>query len=123
MIDNHWFTTFVLANTIQFMFGLIITGLSFSAYRSSGKASFRLSTLGFLCITIGGVLAPVYELGITRDYNISGMELLQLQIMEGMVIAVGLALLLLSVLKFNGRTTHQPHSDIDVHRRSERKEL
>lgn len=123
MIENHWFTTFVFANIVQFMFGLIITGLSFSAYRSSGKSSFRLSTVGFLFITIGGVLAPVYELGITQDYNITGLELLQLQIMEGTVIAVGLALLLLSVLKFNTRTKHQTHPDTDVYRHGDREEF
>ncbi|QLG27202.1 hypothetical protein HUG10_06445 [Halorarum halophilum] len=93
---------FLVANVLQFSVGIGITGLSYLAYRSSGgRPAFRNSTLGFLLITIGGVLAPVYQIWIKGDYSVSGRELLELQIMEGTLITIGLALLLYSIYSFN----------------------
>lgn len=92
-----WTNLFVVANVLQFAFGVAITGVSYYAYRSSGKKSLRNSTVGFLCITVGGVLAPVYELGVKADYHITAQELLKLQIIEGTVISLGIGLLLFSV--------------------------
>ncbi|QLG62145.1 DUF7521 family protein [Halorarum salinum] len=105
--------TYLVANLLQFTVGVAITGLSYLAYRSSGrKASFRNSTLGFLLITVGGVLAPVYQLWIKGDYSISGLELLELQILEGSLITVGLGLLLLSIYSYNADPLRAP-TDLD----------
>lgn len=102
------------ANLLVLGFGLAITAVSYSAYRASGRdPAFRNSTLGFLLITVGNVLAPIYELGIEEDYLITGNELLALGILEGVVIAVGLALLVLSVYA-NSQTSKQFRDDPDV---------
>lgn len=108
---------FLMANVLQFTVGAVITGLSYLVYRSSGgKTAFRNSTLGFLLITIGGVLAPVYQIWIKGDYSISGRELLELQILEGTLITVGLALLLYSIYGFNTRPKRVPADpDSDVY--------
>ena len=105
MIDLARLGVFLVANLLQFAVGIGITGLSFLAYRSSGgKPAFRNSTLGFLLITIGGVLAPVYQIGIKGDYSVTGRELLELQILEGTLITIGLSLLLYSIYSFNTRS-------------------
>jgi len=55
--------TFVLANLFTFGFGLVLTALSYVAYRSVGRSrSFRTSTVGFGLITLGGLAEPVYQL-------------------------------------------------------------
>lgn len=90
--------TFVLTNLFIFGFGATLTTLSYYAYRvNDRKPSFRLSTLGFAVLTVGGVVAPIYQLGIKGDYSISGRELLALQSLEGTFIAVGLGLLFYSI--------------------------
>lgn len=99
------FHVLVVANAFVVGLGLIITALSYATYRTNGRDPvFLASTLGFLLITVGGILAPVYEFGITGDYVISADELLRLQILEGSVIAVGLALLLASVVANSSRS-------------------
>lgn len=115
MIGVDWTNVFVIANVVQFAFGVAITGISYYAYRSNRrKESLRNSTIGFLCITVGGVLAPVYELGIKSDYNISAEELLKLQIIEGTVIGIGLAFLLISVYSYNTATDYRYHLEFEV---------
>jgi len=91
-------TLLIAASLVQFLFGITISALSYSVYRSNDdKTTFRNSTIGFILITIAGVLGPIYELGIQRDYHITGEELLALQVLEGTVMAIGLAYLLLSL--------------------------
>jgi hypothetical protein len=115
MTGIAWTNMFVIANVVQFAFGIAITGISYYAYRSNGRRkSLRNSTVGFLCITVGGMLAPVYEFGIKSDYNISAQELLRLQIIEGTVIGIGLAVLLLSVYGYNSGTDYQYHIELDM---------
>lgn len=115
MIDVSWMNLFVVANVVQFAFGVAITGISYWAYRSTGrKTSLRNSTVGFLCITVGGVLAPVYELGIKSDYSITAQELLKLQIIEGTVIGVGLAFLLVSVYSHKTGTDRRRRVEFEV---------
>lgn len=105
--------TFVVANVVQFAVGIAITGLSYLAYRSSGgKVAFRNSTIGFLLITVGGVTAPVYQLWIKGDYSVSGRELLELQILEGVLVTAGLGLLLLSIYSYNTDPT-RASTDLD----------
>ncbi|WP_336021611.1 DUF7521 family protein [Halobellus salinisoli] len=114
-MNMSWTNLFVLANILQFAFGVSITGISYWAYRSNGrKASFRNSTVGFLLITVGGVLAPIYELGIKSDYTITAVELLKLQIIEGTVIGIGLAFLLISVYSHSAGTDHYRSVQLDV---------
>lgn len=94
--------TFLVANLFVFGFGATLTTLSYYAYRVNGrKPSFRLSTIGFGVLTIGGVVEPVYQLGLKEDYSISGRELLALQTMEGIFVAIGLGLLFYSIYIHN----------------------
>lgn len=106
MSGHVLFLIFTVANLLLFAFGSLITGLSFLAYRSSGGTrSFRHSTIGFGLITLGGVIEPVYQLGVQRDPEISAQELLQLQALEGILIAGGLAFLFFSIYRYARGTT------------------
>lgn len=99
--------TFVFANLFVFGFGATLTTLSYYAYRQNNRStSFRLSTIGFGILTIGGVVEPIYQLGIRGDYMISGRELLALQSMENMFFAVGLGFLFYSIY------VHRNHQQI-----------
>lgn len=90
--------TFLLANLFVFGFGATLTTLSYYAYRvNDRKPSFRLSTIGFGVLTLGGVVEPIYQLGLKGDYLISGQELLALQSIEGVFVALGLGLLFYSI--------------------------
>lgn len=97
--------TFVLANLFVFGFGATLTGLSYWAYRSNASnPSFRYSTIGFGILTLGGIVEPIYQLGLRGDYMISGRELLALQTMEGVFVAAGLGLLFYSIYVHNTDT-------------------
>ncbi|MFB6353164.1 MAG: hypothetical protein ABEJ92_03670 [Halobacteriales archaeon] len=101
--------TFVLANLLVFGFGATLTTLSYYAYRVNGRpSSFRLSTVGFGVLTAGGLVEPVYQLGLKGgDYSVSGRELLAMQSIEGLFVAVGLGLLFYSIYIHN--TDAPPH--------------
>lgn len=104
--------TFVLANLFVFAFGATLTTLSYYAYRVNGrKPSFRHSTIGFGILTLGGVVEPIYQLGLRGDYMISGRELLALQSIEGAFVALGLALLFYSIYIHN---TDSPTGYVDT---------
>lgn len=106
--------TFVVANLFVFGFGATLTGLSYWAYRSNASnPSFRYSTAGFGILTLGGIVAPIYQLGIKRDYMISGRELLALQTMEGVFLAVGLGLLFYSIYIHNTGPKSENHDSHD----------
>ncbi|MFB6359786.1 MAG: hypothetical protein ABEH59_00525 [Halobacteriales archaeon] len=90
--------TFLIANLFVFAFGATLTTLSYYAYRTNDRRpSYRLSTIGFGILTLGGVVEPLYQLGYSGDYQISGRELLALQTMEGAFVAIGLGLLFYSI--------------------------
>lgn len=114
-MSRSWLSLFILANVFQFFFGAIITALSYSAYRSTGKQTFRTSTFGFLLITTGGVFAPLYEFGFKGDYDITARELLELQVIEGILFGAGLALLLFSIYRHTRRTATLTESEGDLH--------
>lgn len=94
--------SFLVANLFVFGFGATLTTLSYYAYRVNGrKPSFKLSTTGFGVLTIGGIVEPIYQLGLKVDYSISGRELLALQTIEGFFVAIGLGLLFYSIYIHN----------------------
>lgn len=97
--------TFLFANLFVFGFGATLTTLSYYAYRvNDRRPSFRLSTIGFGILTLGGIVEPLYQLGLKQDYLISGRELLALQTIEGAFVAAGLGLLFYSIYIHNTRT-------------------
>lgn len=103
--------TFLFANLFVFAFGATLTTLSYYAFRVNDREpSFRLSTFGFGVLTVGGVVEPVYQLGIKGDYSVSGRELLALQSIEGVFIAVGFGLLFYSIY-IHDTATKKTHVD------------
>lgn len=102
MADPPELWTFVAANLIVFGFGSLLTALSFIAYYSrSTSRTFRDATIGFGLITFGGVVEPVYQLGLKGDYHLAGRELLALQTAEGILMALGLGMLFYSIKGYN----------------------
>lgn len=97
--------TFAAANLLTFAFGAILTGLSYLAYRSSGRTeTFRNAALGFGLVTVGGAAEPVYQLLLKGDYHLGGRELLAVQTVEGALIGLGLGLLFYSIYRHGRRT-------------------
>lgn len=117
MAEPLEFWVFALANLFVFGFGSILTVLSYLAYRSrSGAPSFRNATLGFGIITIGGLVEPVYQLGVRGDYHLTGREMLAMQAIEGGLMAIGLGLLFYAIA---GYQRSSPPSTGSVHLRSD----
>lgn len=105
MIGPLSLSVLLLLNGVVFLFGCLITGLSYLAYRDAASPSaFRWSTLGFGMITLGCVVEPVYQFGFRRDFDIGTTELLRLQALEGVFIALGLILLFASVYGYGTRS-------------------
>lgn len=91
----------LVVNGLVFLFGCAMTGLSLAAYRATdGNDSYRWSTVGFALITVGCVVEPVFQYGIRRDWEITGVELLYLQAMEGAFFALGLGILFVSIYRY-----------------------
>lgn len=119
MAEPPEFWTYVLANFTVFGFGVVLTGLSFFAYRADpSRRSLRLATLGFGLLTVGGLVAPTYQLAIKGQYTLGGRELLAVQSVEGLFLAAGLGMLFWSVYRYSegGGLDHvERHEYIDPH--------
>lgn len=108
--------TFAAANVVSFVFGAVLTGVSYLAYRYRGRsASFLYATLGFGTITAGGLAEPVYQLGFKTDNTASGRELLALQTIEGLLVAAGLGLLFYSIYEYDRRVGSETRSGERLH--------
>lgn len=89
---------FVLANLGLFVVSSLLTLLTFVAYRQdNGQASYLIATSGFGFLVLGGLLAPMYELGVRGDYHLIGTELLWLQAGESILLMGGLGLLFYAI--------------------------
>lgn len=98
---------FVLANTGLFIVSSVLTGLSYLAYRRDGRSTYKFATIGFGFVVLGGLVEPLYQLGVRGDYNIAGNELLFLQTAEALLIASGLGILFYAITHYtaNGERT------------------
>lgn len=101
-MDNQpEFWVYVLANTGLFVVGSVLAGLSFLAYRrSDGERSYRLATVGFGFVVLGGLVEPFYLFIIQKNETITETEMLLLQAGEGTLLTFGLGAL------FYGITQH-----------------
>lgn len=91
---------FILANTGVFLISGVLLGLSFVAYRQShGQLSYRLAALGFGAVMLGGLVEPLYQLVVRGDTFVTQTELLWLQSSEGLLIAAGLGLLYVAIVR------------------------
>lgn len=88
---------FLFSNLVVLVFGSGMTALSLLAYRRSGTRSFRTAAVGFGFITTGALAEAIYQLLLRRSYELPGRELLALQTVEGLFVALGLALLFYSL--------------------------
>lgn len=92
--------TFVLANIGLFIVSSVLTALSYLAYRrNNGQSSYKLASIGFGLVVLGGLVEPLYQLVVRGDYNITGSELLLLQTGEGVLIASGLGVLFYAITR------------------------
>lgn len=115
MAEPLEFWTYVLTNFMMFGFGIVLTGLSYFAYRSSRpRPSLRTATVGFGLITIGGLVAPAYQLGVRGAYDLSGRELLAVQSVEGLFLAAGLGMLFYSIYHYSNGSKQWHVDDVDA---------
>lgn len=89
---------FLFSNLVVLLFGGGMTVLSVLAYRRSGTRSFRGAAVGFGLITAGALVEAAYQILLRRSYELPGRELLVLQTVEGVLIALGLAVLFYSLM-------------------------
>lgn len=108
MAEPLEFWTYVVTNFMMFGFGLLLTGLSYFAYRSDKtRLALRNATIGFGLLTVGGLIAPLYQIGYKTQYQLDGRELLAVQSVEGLFLAAGLGMLFYSIYRYsNGRQYH-----------------
>lgn len=92
------FWTFLAANLVVIAFGGVLTSLSLVEYLEDGRdAALGASTAGFGAITVGALVAAVYELGGSGGYDLSGRGLVALHVAESILVALGLALLFYAI--------------------------
>ena len=94
---------FVLANALLFVVSGLLASLSYVAYRESdGRSALLTAAVGFAFVVLGGLVEPVYQIGITggSDYGLTGTEFLWLQAGEGVLIAFGLGLLFYAITRY-----------------------
>lgn len=115
MAEPIEFWTYVLTNFMMFAFGIVLTGLSYFAYRSGQRRpSLRNAMVGFGLITIGGLIAPAYQLGIRGAYDLGGRELLVVQSVEGLFLAAGLGMLFYSIYHYSNGSKQWHGNDVDT---------
>ena len=91
---------FILANVGLFLISSVLTALSYVAYRrSGGQSSYWFATIGFGFVVLGGLVEPLYQIGVRGDYHINGTELLFLQTGESVLIALGLGILFYAITR------------------------
>lgn len=100
MVEPPEFWAFLVANSLLFVAGGTLTGLSYRAYLRVHQRTLRLASGGFALITIGGLLELLYQLGIRQDYHLGGRESLALQTIESLVITAGLFVIFYALSKY-----------------------
>lgn len=108
IVDSLEVWALIAVNFIGFFLGVIITGLSCYAYRSSEKnTSLRNATMGFGMLTVGIAIEPVYQLGIEGTHVLASDQNITLQLIEGTVISLGLLILFFSIYRYRSRSRRQ----------------
>lgn len=70
---SHLTLAIAATKTLTFVFGAVITYLSFVAYRRTRAAALRALAVGFAVVTIGSVLGGVVDLA-SDVVNVTGPE-------------------------------------------------
>lgn len=99
--QHSWveFFGFVLVNILTFVFGSILSILSYRAYNRRKNQTFKIATAGFIIITVGSITEAVYEIGIRRSFELTQQELIILHTSESLLLAIGLGLLFYSIIQ------------------------
>lgn len=101
MAESLEFWAFVISNLIVLGFGSVLALLSYRTYWNSHRnKSFRDATVGFILITLSGLLEPVYSVAIQGSYELTPREMLIMQAVEGVVMGAGLAVLFYSITRY-----------------------
>jgi hypothetical protein len=68
----HLPTVIAALKTVTLLLGAMITFFSYKAYRRTGARPLGLLALGFAIVTLGGMIAGVFDLGLSlqREYAI-----------------------------------------------------
>lgn len=90
---------FVLASSLLFVAGGVLTALSYRAYLRLQQRTLRLASAGFALVTLGGLLELLYQFGFRQDYHLDGRELLALQTAESLTITAGLVIIFYALVR------------------------
>ena len=102
MDESPELVAFVLANVGLFVVASAFVVLSYLAARRRRRRSYRIATVGFGFVVLGGLVEPVYQLSVRGDYVLTRDELLLLQSGETFTLAIGLGVLFYAI------TRHDP---------------
>lgn len=91
---------FLVANSLLFVAGVTLSGLSYRAYRNVGHPGLLYAAAGFCLITIGGFTSLLYQVGFRRDYHLGGRELLALQTIETLTITAGFVVIFWALTRY-----------------------
>ena len=122
MSESPELWAFVLTNVGLFVVSSLLMALSYLAYRSRrGHQSYARSTVGFGFVVLGGLVEPVYQLGVGVDFSPTGTQLMLLEAVETILIAAGLGLLFYAITQHRTRTASTANdppgsADGEIHR-------
>ncbi|MFH5801084.1 hypothetical protein [Haladaptatus sp. CMAA 1911] len=92
-----WTLTVVRILLVGFAGGFTV--ISYLAYRREGTSSLFGAIFGFLLITFGLIVELFYEVGIKGSFFLTEVEVIRLQLVEGLILIAGFVILLYSISK------------------------
>jgi hypothetical protein len=91
------FWTTVASTLLVVVVGGALATISYLAYRREGRRSLGTASVGFLLIVAGSVTVLTYQTLVERSYFVTGVELLRLQTIQAVIVALGLLALVASL--------------------------
>lgn len=115
MVNSSALWAFIFANVGLVVIGCLLAVLSLLAHRrSNGQRSYAIATLGFGCVVVAGFAEPVYMLQFEPDFLLTSAEFLSLQIVEDVLIGLGLGLLFYAITQHDsGSARDAPSTDAE----------
>lgn len=93
------FWTTLSSNILVLLMGGALTVISYLAFRRERDRSFQIAALGFLFLVLGNITLMIYQIFVNRSYFLGGRELLGIQTIQGVLIALGFLFLLYSLYR------------------------
>jgi hypothetical protein len=94
------FWGFVGLSVVVLVAGGALTVIGGLAYRRERNRSLLGAVAGFGLITAGLLVEPAYETGVEYPMFLTGVELLQLQILERIVVIAGIGTIIYSLVRY-----------------------